>query len=177
MQTSLRTLILFVVILILAVLVRLCGIQAQSLWFDEGWSAYAATQPTLFGAANADATNPPLYYVLLNTMTRFLGDSEFSLRLFSLFTGLIVIALTYRLAGYLFGCPADLYTALLTAGSPLLWWASQEARMYTMLAALVTVCAWALHRLYVRPTIGAWLALWVRNGAVVRAIQAVAGSG
>jgi hypothetical protein len=160
---------LFVVILTLAVSARLHHIQTQSLWFDEGWSAYAGAQPTLAAAANADLTNPPLYYVLLNLTTRFLGDSEFSLRLFSLFAGLFVMALSYRLAGYLFGSPANLYAALLAASSPLLWWASQEARMYTLLAALVTVCAWAWHRLYVRPTIGAWLALWVSELALLYA--------
>src|SRR5690606_29932663 len=103
MQTSLRSLILFVGILLLATSARLFQIQTQSLWFDEGWSAYAPNQPTLIDAANADATNPPLYYVLLNISARFLGDSEFSLRLFSLFCGLLVIALSYRFAKYLFG--------------------------------------------------------------------------
>ncbi|HLU11788.1 MAG TPA: glycosyltransferase family 39 protein, partial [Oceanobacillus sp.] len=160
MQTSLRSLILFVGILLLATSARLFQIQTQSLWFDEGWSAYAANQPTLIDAANADATNPPLYYVLLNISARFLGDSEFSLRLFSLFCGLLVIALSYRFAKYLFGGRAGLFAALLAAASPLLWWASQEARMYTLLAALVLICTFAWHSLQVRPSTRMWLMLW-----------------
>lgn len=167
MQTSLRSLILFVGILLLGVSARLHNIQSQSLWFDEGWSAYAAAQPTPIDAANVDSTNPPLYYALINLTAHFLGDSELSLRLFSLFGGLLVIALSYRLAGYLFGNPANPYAALLAAGSPLLWWASQEARMYTLLAALVLVCALAWHRLYTRPTRLAWLALWVSELALL----------
>src|SRR5690606_22495962 len=160
MQTSLRSLILFVGILLLATSARLFQIQTQSLWFDEGWSAYAANQPTLIDAANADATNPPLYYVLLNISARFLGDSEFSLRLFSLFCGLLVIALSYRFAKYLFGGRAGLFAALLAAASPLLWWASQEARMYTLLAVLVLICTFAWHSLQVRPSTRMWLVLW-----------------
>ena len=57
---------LILVLLLLATAVRLFQIQSQSIWFDEGWSAYAAAQPTLVAAWNADPTNPPLYYVLLN---------------------------------------------------------------------------------------------------------------
>ena len=85
MSISSRSLFLFVFILLLGMAARLYGIQTQSLWFDEGWSAYAAVQPSVIEAANADATNPPIYYVLLNITVRFWGQSEFALRLFSLY--------------------------------------------------------------------------------------------
>ena len=65
-------------LLLLAVALRLYHLQSQSIWFDEGWSAYAAVQPTLWDAFQSDATNPPLYYVLLNISARFTGDSECS---------------------------------------------------------------------------------------------------
>ena len=52
------------------------------------WSRKARAYPDR-AAFDADLTNPPLYYVLLNMSTRFLGDSELALRLFSLFAGLI----------------------------------------------------------------------------------------
>lgn len=138
---------------------RVYGIERQSLWFDEGWSAFAAAQPSVIAAANADATNPPLYYALLHISTYFLGDSEFALRLFSTFCGLLAVALTFALGRRLFSARAGIYAALLAACSPLLWWASQEARMYTLLAVLVLVCALAWHRLYTRPARGTWLAL------------------
>jgi len=35
------------------------GMDADSLWFDEGWSAYAAIEPTLWDAIQFDQTNPP----------------------------------------------------------------------------------------------------------------------
>jgi 4-amino-4-deoxy-L-arabinose transferase-like glycosyltransferase len=164
-----RSLLLVVLIVLLALAARLYGIQSQSIWFDEGWSAFAAVQPSLTAAANADATNPPLYYVLLNVSTTFLGDSEFSLRLFSLFWGLIVVALSYRLGRQLFGTRAGLYAAFLTACSPLLWWASQEARMYTLLAALVLLCVLVWQRLLTRPSRKAWLILWAAELALLYA--------
>jgi 4-amino-4-deoxy-L-arabinose transferase-like glycosyltransferase len=164
-----RTLTRLVLLLLAALAIRLLHIQTQSLWFDEGWSAYAATQPTLVAAAAADATNPPLYYVLLHISTRFLGDSVFVLRLFSALVGLLVVALAFRLARDLFGVRAGVYAALLTAFSPLLWWASQEARMYTLLALLVLAAAWAWQRLRQRPDRVAWLVLWAAELALLYA--------
>lgn len=156
-------------LVLLAAAARLPLIGAQSVWFDEGWSAYAATQPTLAGALAADATNPPLYYLALNLFARGLGTSEFSLRLFSLLAGLLLIPLTYQLGRRLFSARAGLYGALLAALSPPLWWASQEARMYTLLAALVLVCALAFHALLARPTRRAWLALLAAELALLYA--------
>ena len=50
---------LLIALLLLGTAVRLYYLQAQSIWFDEGWSAYAAVQPSLRAAIEADATNPP----------------------------------------------------------------------------------------------------------------------
>ena len=44
--------------LLFAGALRLHRIGAQSLWFDEGWSAWAAIQPVLAQALLADTTNP-----------------------------------------------------------------------------------------------------------------------
>lgn len=158
-----------VALILLAGATRLYHIQAQSVWFDEGWSAFAAVQPTLADAIAADPTNPPLYYTLLNLFARGAGDSEFSLRLFSLLAGLLTIPLVYQLGRRLFSARAGLYGALLAALSPPLWWASQEARMYTLLAALVLVCALAFHALLERPSRRAWLALLAAELALLYA--------
>ncbi|MCK6577390.1 MAG: glycosyltransferase family 39 protein [Anaerolineae bacterium] len=147
-------------LLFAAFLIRLRDIETQSLWFDEGWSAYAAEQPSLIAAFNADATNPPLYYGLLHIAASAFGTSEFSLRFVSLLWGLPVSALTVLLAQKLAGGRAGLTTAALALFSAPLWWASQEARMYTLLALLVLGCAFAWERLLHRPTRAAWLALW-----------------
>lgn len=147
------------VFICVAWLARLYGIENQSIWFDEGWSAYAAVQPTLAAAIAADPTNPPLYYVLLNVTVRVFGDSPFGLRVTSALLGLLTIPLAYVLGRDLFGKRAGFYAALLVAVSSPLWWAAQEARMYTLLAVLVLVAAIAWHRLLTRPTRVAWVLL------------------
>lgn len=159
MQIRFRLLMILVVVILVAAATRIYHIDAQSIWFDEGWSAYAAAQPTLWDAALADLTNPPLYYMLLHVNTRLFGDSAFSLRWFSLMFGLLTIPLAYQLTRRLFNQQAGIYAALLVACSPLLWWASQEARMYTLLAVLVLIAALAWHQILRKPSWVAWAML------------------
>ncbi len=165
-----------IIVLVLAAAVRFYQIQAQSIWFDEGWSAYSAIQPHLQAAIDSDKTNPPLYYIIVNIAAHGLGDSEFSLRWVSLAFGLLDIALAYQLGKQLFHVRAGIMAALLTAFSPLLWWASQEARMYTLLAMLVLLCALAWHKLIPddhpasrSPRWHWWLTLWASELALLYA--------
>jgi uncharacterized membrane protein len=166
MQTRLG---LLIGLLLLACAARLYRLDTQSIWFDEGWSAYAALQPTFGDAINADPTNPPLYYVLLNMIVRGFGYSEFALRYVSLLLGLLAIPLSYQLGRRLFNPRAGLGAAFLIAISPLLWWASQEARMYTLLADLVLVAAISWHQLLKHPKRWAWLTLWAAELALLYA--------
>jgi uncharacterized membrane protein len=164
-----RRLSLIVLLVLLATAARLFMIQAQSIWFDEGWSAYAAEQPTLAAAWDADATNPPLYYLLINIVARGFGTSEFSLRYLSLLLGILTIPLVYQLARRAANPTAGGYAALLAAISAPLWWASQEARMYTLLALLIVICALAWQQLMTKLTRAAWIALWLGELALLYA--------
>ena len=154
---------------VLAVGVRLYALETQSIWFDEGWSAHAAAQPTLIDAANADATNPPLYYALIHVGGRLFGTSEFGLRFVSIIFGMIALALTYRLGYALGGINAALGALWSAALMSALWWGAQEARMYTLLALLIVTAAWAWHRLLLRPTGSAWIILWTAELALLYA--------
>src|SRR5687768_18576605 len=98
MRTSPWLTLTLIALLIAAFAVRLIDIQLESLWFDEGWSAHAAAAPTLRDAANADATNPPLYYVILRAAAHFFGDLPLALRLVSAFFGVLLIPVVYALA-------------------------------------------------------------------------------
>ncbi len=162
-----------IIILFLAAAVGVYHIQTQSIWFDEGWSAYSAIQPNLQSAIDSDKTNPPLYYIIVNITAHGFGDSEFALRWVSLAFGLLGIALAFQLGKQLFNARAGLMAALLCTLSPLLWWASQEARMYTLLALLVLMCAFAWHKLI--PDASStrrwrwWLMLWLSELALLYA--------
>lgn len=140
----LRTLWLIVVFLLIGTGLRTWQIDTQSIWFDEGFSWHAATRPDLVSTLNGDPTNPPLYYLLLHSWVRLTGDSEFALRALSLLQGVILMSLMGLAARRWFGRRAGVPAVALGAFAPLLWWASQEARMYNTLAIAVLLAALGL---------------------------------
>ncbi|NLF12041.1 MAG: hypothetical protein GX597_09660 [Anaerolineaceae bacterium] len=127
-----------VAILLLGFGLRIVGLGAGSLWYDETVSVHLAGKalPALV-AHTARDIHPPGYYLLLHPWLRAAGDSEFAAAYFSLFFGLLLVALAHRLGRRVYGQGAGLWAALLVALSPYNLWYSQEVRMYTMGAALV----------------------------------------
>ncbi len=152
---------LLVVLVLLAAAARMYRLQAQSIWFDEAFMIQAGQAPWP-AVLWAEPNHPPLYALVLHLVVRLIGDSAFAMRWPSVMAGLVVTALTARLAGRLFDRRAAFFGGLLAAFSPMLWWASQEARMYIFMAALVAVMAEAWHQLVFRagPKRRAWLMLW-----------------
>ena len=72
---------------------------------------------------------------------------EFSAAFFSLFFGVLLIALVYALARRVANHRVGLIAALLVALSPYNVWYSQEVRMYTLGAALGVIVVYALLRI------------------------------
>jgi len=124
-------------VLLLAFALRLYRLGAESLWYDETVSVYLAGQslPALI-AHTAGDIHPPGYYLLLHAWMRLAGSSEFAVAFLSLFFGLLLVALAWRLAAHLVGAETGLLAAFLTAISPYNLWYSQEVRMYTLGAVL-----------------------------------------
>jgi hypothetical protein len=129
--------ILLLSILLFAFALRLYRLGAGSLWYDETVSVYLAGQslPELVAHTAADI-HPPGYYLLLHAWTRLAGAGDFAVAFFSLFFGVLLVALVYRLGARLFGPRTALLAAGLVALSPYNVWYSQEVRMYTLGAAL-----------------------------------------
>ncbi|MGQ9600836.1 MAG: glycosyltransferase family 39 protein [Anaerolineae bacterium] len=124
-------------ILLLAFGLRLYRLGAESLWYDETVSLHLASKslPALV-AHTAGDIHPPGYYLILHVWIRLAGRSEFSAAFLSLFFGLLLVALAYRLAVWIFDREAAWLSALLVAISPYHLWYSQEVRMYTLGAVL-----------------------------------------
>jgi hypothetical protein len=162
-----RTLWTHTLILLIAAGLFLHQIEAESVWFDEGWSAYAASQNTILAAANADTTNPPLYYTLIYLSAIFTGQSEFGLRWLSYALGMLTVALAGRFGYRLGGHRTAIYATLVAALSGPLLWASQEMRMYTLLALLMAVILIAWEQLRTKPNSAAWVALLLAELAIL----------
>ncbi len=72
--------------LITGTILRWSQLGLRSLWFDEGYTAWAVSKPLneIIGVIRAD-TAPPLYYLILHGWTVLFGRSEVALRSLSAF--------------------------------------------------------------------------------------------
>jgi hypothetical protein len=137
----------FVLLLLLlaAFGLRTGSLDAQSLWFDEGWSWRLARMPLAeMAAATAGDRSPTLYYALLHFWIGAVGQSEFAMRMLSVLADLAALACVALLARRMRG--SMFVAAALYAVSPTALWYAQETRMYALVAAL---------------TIGSTTALWI----------------
>lgn len=134
---------LTLVLLLGAFALRLFNLTFQPLWFDEGWSVWFATSdlPTMAARTAADI-HPPFYYAALHVWIELAGVNEFSLRLFSVFVGVLLVAATYRLARDVCNRTTGWLAALLAAAAPLFVFYAQEIRMYGLVTLLGIASSW-----------------------------------
>jgi mannosyltransferase len=113
-------------------------LDASDLTFDEAATYFVARWPAfdiLDYLRVAVREHPPVYYLLIHGWMALAGTSEFSLRLFSVGTGLVVVGLTGWLARLAIGRSvgaAGLLPAALVAAVPGLAYYARDARMYTL---------------------------------------------
>ncbi|MBN1659989.1 MAG: glycosyltransferase family 39 protein [Anaerolineae bacterium] len=133
---------------LLAMGLRLYALDAQSLWYDEGFSVYLASMDLgEITARTAADIQPPLYYYLLHGWMRLFGDGEVAVRGLSVLLGVLTVPLIYLAGRALFeNESAGLLAALLGAISPLHIWYAQEVRMYTLLTFLCLLSSYLLLR-------------------------------
>lgn len=140
------------IILTIALILRLWGITSQTLWIDELFSWKLARFPVselLERCATESTVHPPLYFLILHGWMKWLGDSEFALRLLAVVFSLVQVVGVYVLA-YLLSRPhaanahqrtALCWPALLAAGllacNPPQIHLAQQVRGYTLAFALL----------------------------------------
>ncbi len=111
----------------------------------------------------------PLYPALLNLWARAAGRDLFSLRLFSIFLGLLTIATTYRLAR-LSGKAEALDTALFLSFLAFFLYYTQIARVYALLILLapwVLFSYWKALRAAAKNYRNSWLSLAIGSSALL----------
>jgi mannosyltransferase len=172
-RSAIFTIILLLVLTLLATGLRLYAADAQSLWYDEGFSVYLARMDLAeITSRTAADIQPPLYYYLLHGWIGYLGDGERAARGLSALFGVLIVPLMYAVAWQLFRSrSAGLLAALLIAIAPLHVWYGQEIRMYTLLTLLCLLSSYVLLLIVQRSSpvparenrFGAWLdvLLWL----------------
>jgi mannosyltransferase len=136
--------LLLISLLLLAAGLRFYKLDTQSFWNDEGNSARLSERslPSIIEGTASDV-HPPLYYLLLRGWREMLGESEFGLRSFSGFAGILTVAATIALSRFFSPSfrrgPVTiivLAAGLIAALNPTLVYYSQETRMYALLALI-----------------------------------------
>jgi hypothetical protein len=142
-----------VAVVALGAALRLWGLGAQSLWYDEWLTSLAASGDLdyLRGYVTGRAGIPPTYFAIMWVWARVVGDGDAALRSFSALAGVATIPVAYATVRELGRRRAVARAAaLLVAVHPALIWYSQEARPYSLLALLGALSLWALARLWTR---------------------------
>lgn len=142
--TGYGTALLLVAITGLALILRLPGLTAKSLWIDEAFSLWMATQDldAIWRYTTLLDKHPPLYYVLLHLWLPP-DAGEFALRSLSVLFAVATVPVVYVIGRDAGGTRLGLLAAGLVAVSPLHVWYAQQGRMYAMLtffAAVATAC-------------------------------------
>ncbi len=124
------------IIVALAFAIRLFTSDATSLWGDEAFSWFQASQPTLLGVLLETARDnyPPLHNLILHFTIELFGTSEPALRLPSVVAGTATVYVTYLIGKDVRGPLAGQLAALFLCISLFHVWYSIEARMYALLA-------------------------------------------
>jgi uncharacterized membrane protein len=157
----------------LGALLRLYGLEVQSLWNDELslWNRTSVASLSTMLATRIPPDHPPGYHVLTYVWVRLAGDSPTMLRLPSALFGIATIPAMFGLGRRLYGRCEGLIGAAIatTAWMPIYY--SQEARCYALLLLAVTVSSACLVDLVAclraaRPLPKQCAALYVASAAV-----------
>jgi 4-amino-4-deoxy-L-arabinose transferase-like glycosyltransferase len=131
--------------MLLGLSIRLYGLTAYGIWFDEAYHIALVQQPTVGAMLDAVLSNPPsdpLYVLVLRGWVGLFGSADGAVRLLSVGFSTATLPAAYALGRVLAGQGAGLLGALLLALSPYAVELGQEAALYA-LAALTTTLALA----------------------------------
>jgi uncharacterized membrane protein len=132
----------------LGVCFRVFHLGRESLWFDEGYTAWMVSHSPreIIRLILAD-TAPPLYYLLLHGWTEVFGRLEIALRSLSAACSILTLLVAFGIARRMLRNPAAVAAAIwLMSFSFLQMWYAREARAYALMGLLGVVAFDCLQR-------------------------------
>lgn len=145
-----HVLLLITLVLLLGFGLRAHRLAYDSIWWDEGFSVVMSRLPIFeMLPATASDAHPPVSYVLLHGWMQLVGEEEFSLRVLSIFFGILTVAVGYQIGREAGGYGVGVASALLIGVARLPVWWSQEIRMYAPATLLAALLFWFAIRLFV----------------------------
>jgi len=141
------------VILLGAAALRLYNLEEESLWLDECFTLSYSSQSIndLVETLQKDV-HPIGYYLPQHLLIDYFGTGEISLRILSVFFGILSVYLTYVLARKIFSWKEGLLAAFFMAISYTSILYSQEAKMYSMFGAFFLLSILSFIRFIEKPS-------------------------
>jgi mannosyltransferase len=126
-----------VALFVIALLVRVQGIETRSLWLDEAWTLDVAQHtPAEIVAIARNDQHPPGYYLLAAGWSRAFGLSETGVRSLSLLASALSVAALFLLGRRFLGLEAAFAATLLCLASGEHAYYATEARSYAITGLL-----------------------------------------
>ncbi len=111
--------------------------------FSRSFNQSFDLSQTIESVALYSEQHGPLYFVLLNVWSRLTGDDAFTLRLLSLYFGLLTIAVVYRLALLTRDARLAVNAVLIATFMSFFIFYTHEMRMYTLLPFVSAWIVWS----------------------------------
>ncbi len=143
------------IVLLLAFAFGAKGLNSEPIWADE---LYSLTNMGVFSPPYSpeqiinsittySSDHVPLYYLLGAAWAQLVGWTQVAMRMFSVLSGVLMIAWLYRLATEVFCRRTGLIAVLLMSASAYVIVFFHDIRMYTMLLMLFAMQAWFYWRI------------------------------
>jgi uncharacterized membrane protein len=140
------TYVILALIVLLAAVLRLWGVGAQALWYDEVVTSRHLSDSLgnlLIVSVPKLEGSPPLSFALAWFWAMVFGDGDGAVRALYAIEGIVAVPVVFVLARELrLSRRIALVGALLIATNPMLVWYSREARPYSLLFTLGAVSLW-----------------------------------
>lgn len=150
---KLTIILVLATILVAAGVLRLYDLGEESLWLDECFTLSYSSRPiNLLVEALKKDVHPIGYYLPQHLLIDYFGTGEITLRILSVFFGILSVFLTYVLARKIFSWKEGLLAAFFMAISYTSILYSQEAKMYSMFAAFFLLSLYSFIRFLERPS-------------------------
>lgn len=132
---------------------RLYNLSEESLWLDECFTLSYSSKPiNLLVETLKKDVHPIGYYLPQHLLIGQFGTGEASLRILSVFFGVLAVFLTYLLARKIFSWKEGLLAAFFMSISYTSILYSQEAKMYSMFAAFFLLSLFSFIKFLEKPS-------------------------
>lgn len=133
-----RVVLALLLVILLASVLRIYDLGAESLWSDEASSIHGSTQDlaTVVAVSGEIHNQPPLYFAFLHFWILLFGTGEAAVRSLSAIFGIVSIFLIYKVGSELFNRKVGLISSFISSISYFHIYYSQEARSYSLLLML-----------------------------------------